>query len=244
MHRSAGGFRKRFLSCAVLSIALGMLPLDALADVVFHDDVVISGREIALKAETKGTFLFRGGEIVEFFVDGKPVGKSLSGGDGVAFKRFVPSKEGLYKIRVRSGKASDSGVLLALRKKSRVVCIDVEGGLSEGMFFEKVHPGSAKAVRTICKRYPVVFLQTGLAGVRTLKSWLKKNNFPELPVLAWRGGEVFGEIHQGGLVIKAVVGRPDVVNSAIEYKPLAFSFHPLENGESVEDWDEIEKRLR
>lgn len=235
---------KRLLLCAIFSITLIMLPFDALADVMFYDAVVVSGREIALKAETKGTFLLRGGEIVEFFVDGKSVGKSLSGGDGVAFKRFVPLKVGLYKIRVTSGGASDNGVLLALTKKSRVVCIDVEGGLSEGMFFEKVQPGSAKAVRAIHKKYPVIFLQTGLAGVRTIKSWLKKNNFPELPVLAWRGGEVFSEIHQSGLVIKAVIGRPDVVNSAKQYKPIVFSFDPLEDEESVDDWEDIEKRLK
>lgn len=220
------------------------MPVDSLSQVLFSDDVVIAGREVVLKAETKGAFLLRGGEMVEFYVNGKSLGKSLSGGDGVAFKRFVPPKPGLYKIFVKSGSASDSGVVLALRKKSNLVCIDVEGGLTEGMFYEKVLPGSVKAVRAIHKKYPIVFLRTGLVGVKAVKEWLKKNDFPDLPVMSWRGGEVFGEVQEKGLMIKAVVGRPEVVNSAREYTHLLFSFHTLEEGETVDDWEEIVKHLK
>lgn len=232
-----------FFTSFVFSILI-VVSGDVCAHVFFYDDVVIGGREVALRAETRGAFLLRGGELVEFFVNGKSIGKSLSGGDGIAFRYHVFPSRGLYKIRVVSGKSAHSGVVYVLGKKSPVVCIDVEGGLTEGMFYEKVQPGSVEAVKSLQKRYPVIFLGTGLLSVKGVKAWLKKHNFPDLPVLSWRQGGVFKDLSEKGFVIKAVIGRPEVVDSAKEYTALRLSFHPLGNGETVEDWEEIVKRLK
>ncbi len=49
-----------------------------------------------------GKLFSKGGELVEFFVDRESIGKTLSGGDGVAFKAFIPAKTGLHQIRVNS----------------------------------------------------------------------------------------------------------------------------------------------
>ncbi len=81
-----------------------------------------------------------------------------------------------------------------------------------------------QAVKKINRTYPVVFLWTGFVGLGAAKSWLKESGFPEAPLLAWSRGEVLGEIRERHLKIRAVIGKPDVVQSAKGYTPRAFSF--------------------
>jgi len=230
-----------FISFIVLS---GMFPSAALSDVIVYDVVALKGREVTLKAETRGALLNKSGEVVEFFVNGNSIGKNLSGIDGFAVKRFIPAKTGLNKILVKSGDDKDSGVLLALDRKTKVVFVDVEGSLLEGPFVITAKPGSRKALEKISKRFPIVFLQKGLLNVKAARSWLKKNDFPDAPVLPWSRGEVFDEFKEKDLKIKAIIGGQEVIDSAESYKPRAFSFDSVEDAEVVENWEEIEKKLK
>ncbi|MFZ3136489.1 MAG: hypothetical protein WA126_03745 [Thermodesulfovibrionales bacterium] len=91
---------------------------------------------------------------------------------------------------------------------------------------------------------PIVFLQTGFISVKAIKAWLKENEFIELPVISWRQGAVFDDIHKKGLKIKAMIGSEAVIESAKEYKPLAFSFEGVEDAKEVKDWEEIRKKLK
>ncbi len=230
-----------FICFIVLS---GIFPSAALSDVIFYDVVALKGREVTLKAETRGTLLSKGGELVEFFINGKSIGKNLSGTDGFAVKRFIPVKTGLNKILVKSGDDKDSGVLLALPRKAQIVFVDVEGSLLEGSFVITAKPGSRKALEKIQKRFPIVFVQKGFLNVKAIKTWLKKNDFPDAPVLPWSRGAVFDELKEKDLKIKAIIGGPDVIESAESYKPRAFSFDSVEDAEVVENWEEIEKKLK
>ncbi len=235
----------RILLAFILSASLfGICPDAALSRVLVYDAVALKSREVMLRAETRGTLLSKGGEVVEFIADGRPIGKNLSGRDGFAVKGFVPARTGLYKISVRSGDDKDSGLLLALERKTRIVFIDVAGSLLEGSFGEAEKSGSGKAITKIHKRFPIVYLQKGLLSIEAVRSWLKKNNFPIAPVLPWGQGEVFREIRERDLQIKAIIGGPDVIESAQMYKPLAFSFDSVEDAEVVENWREIEKKLK
>ncbi len=235
----------RILLAFILSAAIfGICPDAALSRVLVYDDVALKGQEVMLRAETKGKFLSKSGEVVEFIVDGRSIGKNLSGRDGFAVKTFVPARTGIYKINVRSGDDKDSGILLALDRKTRIVFIDVGGSLLEGPFGEKEKTESRKAITKIHKSFPIVFLQKGLLSVEAVRSWLKKNNFPVAPVLPWGQGDVFREIRERDLQIKAIIGGPDVIESAGMYKPLAFSFDSVEDAEVVENWREIEKKLK
>jgi len=235
----------KILLAFILSVSLfGICPSQAVSRVFLYDDVALKGHEVMLRAETRGAFLSKGGEVVEFIVDGRSIGKNLSGRDGFAVKGLVPAKAGLYKISVRSGDDKDSGILLALERKTRIVFIDIGGSLLEGPFGEKERPESRKAMIKIHKRFPIVYLIKGLLSVESVRSWLKKNNFPVAPVLPWGQGEVFREIKDRHLQIKAIIGGPDVIESAREYKPLAFSFDSVEDAEVVENWREIEKKLK
>jgi hypothetical protein len=205
--------------------------------------VALKGEKVMLKAETRGRFLSKGGKVVEFFVDRKSIGRTLSGGDGFAFKEFIPLKTGIYRITVKSGSEEDSGLFLSLKKGDRIVFVDVAGSLLEGVFSKKPKHGSQKAIEKIGRRFPVVFLQTSLLSVKAIKEWLKKNGFIELPVIPWREGTIFDEINEKGLKIKAIIGSANVIESAKEYKPKAFSFEYIEDAQEVKEWEEIEKSL-
>ena len=218
-------------------------PAIALSEVIVHDMIAVQGEEVMLTVETRGKFFRKGGELVEFFVDGKSIGKNLSGGDGLAFKKFTTQKRGIYKITVKSGKEEDDGSLLSLKKGEGIVFVDAEGSLLEDLFSMKPKEGSQEAIKEINRRVPVVLLQTGIISMKTIKTWLKKNGFIELPVIPWRQGRIFEEINKKGLRIRAIIGSPSVIESAKEYKPQAFSFKEAENTVEVKDWKEIEEKL-
>jgi len=229
-----------FISVFVIFI----FPSLALSDVIVHDSIVPVGKEIMLGAEVKGKFFSKGGEMVEFFVNGKSIGKNLSGGDGLAFKQFVPSRIGIYRIKAKSDIDEGRGLLLSLRKGSGIVFVDVEGSLME-KFSNNPKQGSQKVIKDIQKKFHVVLLQTtGFLNAKSIKEWLKKNEFPEVPVLPWKQGSVFGDLHEEGFRIKAVIGSPDVIYSAKEYKPSAFTFEETEDAVEVKDWEEIGKKLK
>jgi hypothetical protein len=225
-------------------VLLFLFPASALSDVIVQDSVVSAGKEIMLTAEVKGKLFSKGGEMVEFFVNGKSIGKNLSGGDGLAFKQFVPSRIGKYRIKAKSGTDKGRGLLLSLRKGSGIVFVDVEGSLME-KFSNNPEQGSQKVIRDIQKKFPVVLLHTkGFLNIKSIKEWLKKNEFPELPVLPWKQGLLFDDLHDEGFKMKAIIGSPDVIYSAKEYKPSAFTFEETEDAVEVKDWEEIGKKLK
>lgn len=229
-----------FISVFVIFI----FPAFALSDVIVHESVVPVGKETMIKAEVKGKFFGKGGEIVEFFVNGRSIGKNLSGGDGLALQQFIPSGIGIYRIKAKSGTDESTGLLLSLRKGSGIVFIDVEGSLME-RFSNNPRQGSQKVIKDIQKKFPVVFLHaTVFRNIKSIKEWLKKNKFPELPVLPWKQGLLFDDLHDEGFKMKAIIGSPDVIFSAKRYKPLAFSFEETEDAAEVKDWEEIWKKLK
>ena len=68
----------RILFAFILSVFLFVIcPDAALSRVFVYDDVALKGREVMLRAETRGTLLSKSGEIVEFIVDGRSIGKNL-----------------------------------------------------------------------------------------------------------------------------------------------------------------------
>jgi hypothetical protein len=80
--------------------------------------------------------------------------------------------------------------------------------------------------------------------VRSVRAWLKEKGYPEAPVLSWERGDVLKEIKEKGLSIKAIVGGAEVIEAAETDKLRAFSFDSVENAEVVENWGEIEKKLK
>jgi len=214
------------------------------ARVVFFDDVAVKGQPVMLRAETRGRFFPSGGQMVEFFVNGRSIGKNLSGGDGIAMKEFVPGRRGLYRITVKSGGEEDEGYLLSLNRGEGVVLIDIEGGLFDGLYSMRPRDGSREAIRSISKRFPVVYLKTGVLTRELLEEWLEEKDFEGAPVLEWDDGGVFDMIYDKGLRVKAVVGSAQVVSSIRGEGVKAFSFEEVDDAEWVKDWKEVEEGLR
>ena len=196
-----------------------------------------------LKAETRGRLFAKGGEMVSFFVSGKTIGKNLSGGDGVAYKAFVPKVYGTLSIEVTSNGDKASGLVLSLKKGKGIVFVDIEGTLLTKGLSMTPRPGGTKAVAQISAKHPVVLLQTSIIGRSILKRWLKENNFPELPVLSWGDGLVFEQTVEKGLKLKAIVASPKVIESARDYDPPAFSFEETDNTQVVNHWSKIADAL-
>jgi hypothetical protein len=230
------------LACSLLF--LSSFPLPAFAEVVVHDTIAIRGEKATLVAETRGKFFSRGGEVVQFFINGKSVGQALSGGDGFAFKQFVPRRTGIYRMTVHSDKYKDDGLVLSLRRGTSVVVVDVEAGLLENPLSMTPKKERYKSIIRIKKRYPVVFLKSGFLSLGMLKTWLRENGFSDIPLISWEQGAVFDNIHEMGFKLKSVIGSPQVIESAEKYHALAFSFEETEKAILVRDWKEIEKRLK
>jgi len=229
-----------FWSCLLFCL----IPHVALGRVIVHDDIVLKGHKVVLKAETRGRLFAKGGQVVEFFVDEDSIGKTLSGGDGVAYKPFVPAACGLRRIQATSGDDTGEGRLLCLEKGQAIVFVDIEGTLlAKGLSMEPRH-GAQKAMEAVSARFPLVLLQTSFFGKRIVESWEQKKNFPALPVFPWRQGTVFDEIVEKGLTIKAVIANPKVIKSAQSHNPLSFSFDATENAQKVGTWEEIGEALR
>ena len=229
----------RYFLLLLTFLTFFLFPITGLADILVDDMLVLKGDDTMLSAQTRGRFFTEGGRLVEFFLNGKSLGKSLSGGDGFAYKPFTPVKTGLFQIAVTSGEDDNTGLLLSLKKGDKVIFIDVEASLFDGIFAQKPKGGSQEVIKGLSEKYPVVFLQTGFLSIKVLKLWLKENGFVDLPVLAWEEGKLFDEINKKGLKIKVIIGSQSVIGSAQEYKPQSFSFEEAENAVVIKNWEEI-----
>ena len=235
---------KTLMIASLVLLLVFFSPREAAADVVAHDLVVVKGEEVMLRADTKGLFFEKGGVLVEFFVDGKSIGKNLSGSGGVALKPYRVLKTGIQRYKVKSGSDEDEGVLLSLIKGSKIVFVDIDSGLFVEGTPGRAKPGSRKALKAIGSRYPVVLLQSGMIGSGALKLWLRENEYEEYPVVAWDGGAIFDELNRKGLKIRALIGGPQIIDSAKKYKPSAFWFDRVDNAEKVKDWETLQKKLK
>ena len=90
----------------------------------------------------------------------------------------------------------------------------------------------------------MVFLWTGFVGFGAAKSWLKESGFPEAPLLSWSRGEVLDAMGERHLKIRAVIGKPDVIQAAKGYTSRVFSFEAKDDAEAVSDWNEVVKKVR
>lgn len=228
-----------------LGILQGIFAGSGPSRVSVDDVIAVVGEKVMIRAETRGLVFRKGGRLVEFFVDGRSIGKSLSGGDGVAYKKFVPMTPGISRIRVESDNSEETGLVVCVKKGSGVVFVDVEHAILEGVFPLKPRLGGQKAIAEIGKRFVVVAVKgVPLVTANTVKDWLQRYGFVQLPLIAWKEGAVFEQAAQRGLKIKAVIGGARVLESAKKHGALLFSFEEVGGVEVVKDWEEIEGRLR
>jgi len=232
------------LSACLLVLPLLLFSSPIQADVYVYDAVALQGEEVRLKAETRGTVFIKGGELVEFFVDDASLGKNLSGGDGTAYRFYKASRPGLKNIRAVSRNMAGTGFLLVLKPGAGVVAVDVEGSLLQEGFMSPGRPESRKALESVAKRYPLIYLQSGETNLKAVRYWLERNEYTGAPLLTWDGGTVFDTLTKKGVKIRAVIGGPVVIESAVKHKPEAFSFEPVKGAVRLKSWKELEEKLK
>jgi hypothetical protein len=239
--------RKRnsgFLNFLFTVLITLIIPYPSSAEIFVYDAVAVSGGEVRLKAETRGTVFMKGGELVEFFVDDASLGKNLSGGDGAAYRFYKASHPGLKNIRAVSRNMAGTGFLLVVKPGASVVAVDVEGSLLQEGFMSPGRPESREALESIAKRYPLIYLQSGETNLKAVRYWLQQNEYADAPLLPWDGGAFFDTLAKKGVKIRAVGGGPVVIESAVKHKPEAFSFEPMKGAMRLKSWKELEEKLK
>lgn len=172
-------------------------------------DLVASPKDkvlIKVKLKTKGPFISTpiSGERIEFIVDGKSIGISLSGGDGVAVREFIPRNEVVYKVRARLDErsrysADDADMIVASWKKGRpIILIDLNTLIDKGSKGEDSPdpaPNALEAVERFSKAYKIILYAIDQdEPLSKRKNWLMKHSFPRLPLLSWRSADLDEEI--------------------------------------------------
>ncbi|MFH1703456.1 MAG: hypothetical protein ABIB41_08530 [Nitrospirota bacterium] len=64
----------KVLFASIFIILFSISPAKAFPDIIIRDIVVPAGKEVMLRAEVKGKLFRKGGELIEFFVNGKSIG--------------------------------------------------------------------------------------------------------------------------------------------------------------------------
>ncbi len=219
----------------VLFLASAFISQTAGAEVVAYDALTVKSSPLMLRAKTMGRFFSKGGELVGFSVDGAPVGRTLSGGDGVALMEFKPEKTGLYRVKAVSGGDEDTGYVLSLAKGDEIVFVEVPGALFSGFLSDRPREGAQEAIKRINGKFSVVYLKTGFLGIKDLRGRLREGGYPEAPLIDWAGGRVFSRTDVKGIKIKAVIGSPDVAESARKYGSTPFVFNGQEGEKGWKD---------
>ncbi|GAB4389865.1 MAG: hypothetical protein Kow0025_17980 [Thermodesulfovibrionales bacterium] len=214
------------------------------AGVVVHDTVALKGEAVMLRAETRGAFFSSPGQLVQFLVDGKLLGTTLSGGDGVALMEFSPREAGLHKVEAVWGKETDRGLLLCVARGEALVLIDVAGSLMEDVLSRMPRDGSVEALERIASARRVAYVTDAAPARRLLKDWLRDEGYPEAPLLEWAGGRLLDGMASRGVKVRAVVGGEAVAGASARRGVETFSFEKRPGTRLARDWDEIADLLR
>ena len=206
--------------------------------IVVFDQITTLNTPIYLKAQTKGRFFSTGGKRVEIYADNKKLKQILTGGDGYGYLKYTPSRHGMIEIEARSEGHRDTGILLVVDKKDKVIFIDLEGAFKNNLFSDQVRVDSRRSVETLSKIYKIVYLNTFL-GIGLSRSLLQREKFPESVTLKWQGATLLKTLKNKGINLHAIIGSAGVIAEAQKYIEHRYSFEETKEGKTVKDWEEM-----
>ena len=210
--------------------------------VVVFDRVTTVQKPINIEVLTKAGFFAVGGQMVDIYLDNKPLKKILTGGDGYGYLKYTPQEAGLKKITVHSVKGSASGLILVMTENEKAILIEIEGAFKDSVFSDAIRESSQKAVNALSENYKIIYLSRFL-GKGISGNWLEKQNFPKSVIIRWRGLTTLKNLKKNGVQIQAIIGSSDVISTVSEQIEKRFSFEKTEDGKTVKDWDEILRLL-
>jgi len=213
----------------------------ASAGITAFDAVATVKKPVKLMALTKGRFFSEGGKLVEFHIDEKHIGTTLSGGDGYAFLKYTPQSKGLKKIKLTLAEEFTEAMLLVTDKKDRIILIAIEAGLFESTLSFKPAKGAKEAIDTITKKFRIIYL-TSIIGIMQSKKWLQDNNLHESIVFSWTGNNLIEDLRGKDINIFAIIGSAEMLADIEDIRK--FSFKETDDGTEVESWSDILKKLQ
>lgn len=218
----------------------------SLSAVIVYDQVTTVGTPVYLEVLTKGRIFADGGRLVEFYLDDKSVGKNLTGGDGHGYRKYTPDRAGIIKVSARSAGESGSGLLLAMKKNEKAVLIEIEGGFKDAFVSQIAASANRRAVDKLFKEYRVIYLSrySRFIGIQRSKDWLNEAEFPDAPMLDWRGPQMLTALKARGIHLYAIIGSAGIIGESAEHIERRYTFEQTQKGQTVKDWEEIIELLQ
>jgi hypothetical protein len=204
--------------------------------------VTTVGTPVYLKVFTKGKIFADGGRLVELYLDDKRFAKNLTGGDGYGYRKYVPQRAGMIKIRATSQGESGSGLLLVMKKSEKAVLVEIESGLKDAFISDIAAGAGRQAVRQMLKKYRVIYLSR-YSGIRVARISLDEMGFPEAPILRWQGEQTLKALKENGVNLYAIIGPAGVISTADGYIENRYTFDENQQEHTVKDWQELMKLL-
>lgn len=235
-------FKYLILSIFSLTTVLFVAP-DCAAEVAVLDRVTTVNTPIRITVLTKSRFFSAGGRRVDVYLDDKHLKRILTGGDGYGHLKYTPRSTGYQKIKARSNSDSAEGLLLVMTKKDRAIVIEVEEGFKTAVFSEEIKQSSLKVVKTLSKKYKIIYLSRYL-GKSITGTWLEKQSFPKSVILDWQGSNTLTALKKKGVQLHAIIGSTAVISEAAKNIENRFTFEKTKDGTTVKDWDEIAELLK
>ncbi len=234
---------KGLLPAMITSLLLLLSPGRAPAAVVVHDCVAVVNKAVMLEALTKGRLFPEGGRIVDFYVDGKRLGSTLSGGDGYAYMEYTPRQRGVRRVEVRSGSDRATAVVLVVGTREKALLVEVEGALRASLFSGEPRVGSLEAIEALGRRFRVIYL-TRLPAAEVPAQWLRDRGFPASALLRWNGPGLVEELKASGIRVYAIIASPSVAADAAGYIEKRFTFEESDDAVVAEGWKEVTEGLQ
>ncbi|MGD8271552.1 MAG: hypothetical protein PVH74_05505 [Desulfobacterales bacterium] len=234
--------KNKYLSVFLICAGLIWPAAHSLGAVIVYDRVTTVKTPVYLKVLTKGRIFADGGRLVEFFLDDKSLGKNLTGGDGYGYRKYVPRRAGIFKVRATSDGESGNGLVLVMKKSEKAVLIEIEGGFKDAFLSDIAAGAGRQAVEELLKKYRVIYLSHN-TGVRLARNWLDEKSFPDAPVLRWRGTQTLKALADKGIQLYAIIGAAGVIADAADHVERRYTFDKTQQGQTVDDWHELMKKL-
>ena len=236
-------YLKKKLWFAFLILGFIILPTArGLGAVIVYDRVTTAGTPVYLKVLTKGKIFADGGRLVEFYLDDKRFGKNLTGGDGYGYRKYKPQRAGIINVRATSKGESGAGLLMVMKKSEKAVLIEIEGGFKDAFISDIAAGASRQAVKQLLKKYRVIYLSR-FTGIRMARSWLDEMEFPNAPVLQWRGEQTLNALKEKGINLYAIIGPTSVITTAADHIKKRYTFDQNQKEQTVKDWQEVMEKL-
>jgi hypothetical protein len=129
-----------------------------------------------------------------------------------------------------------------MKKSEKAVLIEIEGGFKDAFISDIAAGASRQAVRQMLKKYRIIYLSR-FTGIRMARSWLDEMEFPNAPVLQWRGEQTLNALKEKGINLYAIIGPASVIATAADHIKKRYTFDQNQKEQTVKDWQEVMERL-